>query len=311
MESLQNVKRRLKSAQNIGTITKAMELVEVTKMRKSQEYALNSRAFSYTALGILGIVSRIKDISMPSVLMQRPINKIIFLLITSDKGLAGSFNSAVFREFENFIRKGKIDLSNKNYSFVAVGQKAITYCERRNYSLIKSFHHLGDSVSIKEVNPISEFLIDGYVNKQFDQVISFSTHFVSALRQDPIKRQIFPITFEKIKESISETIPKAGRYSHYMDIESFSDSFHKEYLIEPSPKYVLKKLATDLLKIRLYHLILEANASEHSARRVAMKNASENAENLSDKLNIIYNKSRQASITNSIIEVVSGASASS
>lgn len=309
MESLQNLKRRLKGAQNIGTITKAMELVEVTKMRKSQELALNSRPYSYAALGILGIISKFKDIPMPALLLERPIKKTVFLLIASDKGLAGSFNSAVTRKFENFIRAEHIDIYDKKYSFIAVGQKARTYCERRNLPVIQSFRHMGDSTKIEEIKPISDYLVRGYVNEDFDEVIVFSTSFVTVLRQDSIMRTIFPVTFEKIKRSIEEIIPQAGRYSHYIDVESVAGQNGGNYLIEPSPKEVLEELAPKLLDIWIYHLMLEANASEHSARRVAMKNASENAEDLSEKLNIVYNKSRQAAITNAIIEVTSGAEA--
>jgi F-type H+-transporting ATPase subunit gamma len=310
MESLQSIKRRLKGAQNIGTITKAMELVEVTKMRKSQEYALNSRPYSYAALGILGIVSKLKEISLPELLCERPIKKTAFLLIASDKGLAGSFNSAVIRKFESFARAEHIDISNEKYSFIVVGQKARTYCERRNLPILQSFNHMGDSTRTEEVKPISDYLAKGYLNGDFDEVILFSTSFVTALRQDPIVRRIFPITFEKIKRSIEETIPQAGRYSHYIDTELLAEQGGGEYLIEPSPKEALEELAPKLLDIWLYHLMLEANASEHSARRVAMKNASENAEDLSEKLNVVYNKSRQAAITNAIIEVTSGAGVS-
>lgn len=309
MESLQNLKRRIKSVKNIGAITKAMELVAATKMRKSQEYALNSRPYSYAALGILGILSELKDVSLPALLRERPIKKTVFLLIMSDKGLAGSFNGAVIRKFESFVRAGHIDMYDPRYSFIAVGQKARTYFERRNLPVAQSFHHMGDSTKIEEVKPISDFLIEGYAQGDFDEAFLFSTVFVSALRQDAIMRPIFPITFVNIKESIEEVIPRAGRYSNYIDIESFAGEKNGEYFIEPSPAEVLEELAPQLLSIRLYHLILEANASEHSARRVAMKNASENAADLSEKLNLAYNKSRQAAITNQIIEITSGSTA--
>ena len=111
----------------------------------------------------------------------------------------------------------------------------------------------------------------------FDSVMVFFTTFVTALRQDPVAREFLPISYEKMKESIEETIPRAGRYSEYAKSETFSDGKDSEYIIEPSPKEVLAELAPQLLKIRIYHVILEANASEHSARRVAMKNASDNA----------------------------------
>ncbi len=297
------------SVKNIGQITKAMELVAATKMRRSQELALTSRPYSYTALELLGILSKLENVPLPEILRKRTAKKIAFLLVASDKGLAGSFNGAVLRKFEGFVNENTIDLRDPKYSFVAIGQKAKNYLERRNMRVIKSFNRVGDFTKIEEVNPISEFLISGYLHHDFDQVTAFFTTFVTALRQDAVVREFLPIDYEAIKQSIEETIPRAGRYSEYAKSESFLGRENKEYLIEPSAKEVLEKLAPQLLKIRLYHLVLEANAAEHSARRMAMKNASDNAGELSEKLTMVYNKSRQASITNQIIEVTSGAQA--
>jgi F-type H+-transporting ATPase subunit gamma len=308
MESGQNLKRRMKSVQNIGQITKAMELVEATKMRRSQELALNSRPFAYAALELLGILSSVKDVVMPDILTSRPVEKTAFLLMTSDKGLAGSFNSSLFRKFEAYVKKNGINLQDPKYSFITVGQKAKSYLEHRGVVVAQSFTHVGDVMLLNEVNPIVDYMIHGYLGYQFDEVILFSTNFITALRQEVLVRQILPISFEKIKESIQMLIPEAGKYSQYIgSIESFAQKQDDEYLIEPSAKEVLAELAAELLKIRIYHAVIEANASEHSARRVAMKNASDNASDLSADLTMIYNKSRQAAITTAIIEVTSGA----
>jgi F-type H+-transporting ATPase subunit gamma len=327
MESTQNLKRRIRSVQNIGQITKAMELVAATKMRRAQEFALNSRPYAYTALEILGVIANIreangKDFAMPELLRERTpeekTGRTAFLIVTSDKGLAGSFNGSVFRKFEQYIRANHIDLNERTvagdpkYSFIAVGQKTKSYLEHRGHAVAESFLRVGDSTKIEDVNPISDALIDGYLGHdgaapQFDEVIAFSTQFITALRQDVLVRQILPISFEKIKESIEMLVPEAGRFSQYLNTETFASDKNIEYIIEPSPAVVLEELARELLKIRIYHMILEANASEHSARRVAMKSASDNASELSQNLNIVYNKSRQAAITNQIIEVTSGA----
>jgi F-type H+-transporting ATPase subunit gamma len=322
MESTQNLKRRIRSVQNIGQITKAMELVAATKMRRAQEFALNSRPYAYTALEILGVIANVsqtngQDVAMPELLRERTqeekTGRIAFLIVTSDKGLAGSFNSSVFRKFENYIRTNHIDLNERTatgelkYSFIAVGQKTKSYLEHRGHVVAESFLRVGDYTHIQEVNPISDALIDGYLHRDFDEVVAFSTQFITALRQEVLVRQILPISFEKIKESIETLMPEAGRYSQYLNAEAFASDKNIEYIIEPSPAVVLEELSRELLKIRLYHMILEANASEHSARRVAMKSASDNASELSTDLSIVYNKSRQAAITNQIIEVTSGA----
>ncbi len=309
MESAQNLKRRIKSVQNIGQITKAMELVAATKMRRAQELALTSRPYSYTALELLGILSELKDVPMPELLVARPVARTVFLIVTSDKGLAGSFNSAVIRRFEHFLQSERIDPRDPKYAFVAVGQKAKSYLERRKLNVVATFTRVGDYTKREEVEPISNFLIEGFLKHDFDSVVVFFTTFVTALRQDAVAREFLPIGYEVIKQSIEETIPRAGRYSQYARSESFFEEKEREYLIEPSPREVLAELAPELLKIRIYHAILEANASEHSARRVAMKNASDNASELSGNLNMEYNKSRQAGITREIIEVTSGAQA--
>lgn len=313
MESTQNLKRRIRSVQNIGQITKAMELVAATKMRRAQELALRSRPYAYTALEILAIIAGLKDVPMPELLRDRApeekTGRTTFMLVTSDKGLAGSFNSAVFRKFEHYVRANGIDLNDPKYAFIAVGQKAKSYLEHRGRTVSHSFLRVGDYTRMEEVNPITETLVEGYLRRDFDEVISFSTNFVTALRQEVLVREILPISFEKIKESIELLTPQAGRYSQYLDSQSFAQEKNIEYIIEPSPREVLEELAQELLRIRLYHMVLEANASEHSARRVAMKSASDNAGELSENLNIQYNKSRQAAITNQIIEVTSGAQA--
>jgi F-type H+-transporting ATPase subunit gamma len=309
MESGQSLQRRMRSVKNIGQITKAMELVAATKMRRAQELALNSRPYAYTALELLGVLSHLKDVPTPELLKPRVIEKTAFMLVTSDKGLAGSFNGSVIRKFEKYVRENAIDLNDPKYSFIAIGQKARTYLERRGVVVNDAFTRVGDFTTTQEVDPISDLLIAGYLNHDFDQVISFSTVFVTALRQEVFIRELLPISFEKIKESVEQLVPEAGRYAHYLDTSSFTDDREKEYLIEPSAKEALEELAPELLKIRIYHMILEANASEHSARRVAMKSASDNARDLSDELNVVYNKQRQAAITSQIIEVTSGAQA--
>ncbi len=307
MESGQNLKRRMKSVANIGQITKAMELVAATKMRRSQELALASRPYAYTALELLGTLSALKDVPVPALFRGREIENTAIVLMTSDRGLAGSFNGAVIRRFEGYMRENGLAITDPHCSFIAIGQKAKSYLERRKANVIASFNRMGDASNMLEIAPVADLLIEGYVRRDFDRVIAFFTTFVTALRQDPVMREFLPVSYEKIKESVEETIPRAGRYADYAKSESFMAGGTKEFIIEPSPREVLDELAPKLLKIRLYHAILEANASEHSARRVAMKNASDNASELSETLTMVYNKSRQAAITAQIIEITSGA----
>ncbi|MBI4086272.1 MAG: ATP synthase F1 subunit gamma [Candidatus Liptonbacteria bacterium] len=318
MESLQNIKRRAKSVKNIGQITKAMELVAATKMRRSQEIALASRPYAFASLDFLanlarlhqnyGGQARLGDIEIPPLLQKREIRKTALVLVTSDKGLAGSFNSAVIRDFEKFLKQEKTlspNPSTLNPVFISVGQKAANYLQKR-FTLAHKFLRAGDFTTIEEVKPIAELLVSGYLEKKWDSVIVFSTHFRSALRQEPLRRVALPVDFESIKKTAEEIIPQTGRFSEFKQSSVISHQSSVDYLIEPSPEAVLNELVPHLVTMQIYHLILEANASEHAARRLAMKNASDNADDLGSKLNLEYNKSRQASITREIIEITSG-----
>jgi len=303
MESSQNIKTRLKSINNIGQITKAMELVAATKMRKSQEIALLSRPYSYAALELLANISARQE-NLPKLLRKREIKKTAFVLVTSDKGLAGSFNSAVIRLFEKYARENNIDPKDDKYYFIAIGKKAATYLQNKGLKVAEKFVRVGDHTTPKQTNAVSDFISDGYLNEDWDEVIVFSTYFKSALRQEVLARRLFPVELASIKKSVEEIIPSTGRFSEFRKGQN-SLMRIDDYTIEPSPMAILKKLALHLVRMSFYHLILETNASEYAARRVAMKNASDNAKELSDTLTLQYNKSRQANITRELTEIVS------
>lgn len=308
MQSLQTIKRRLRGVKNIGQITKAMELVAATKMRRSQEVALASRPYAYAALEFLANLSRITTGFVPPLLEQRPAKKTAIVLVASDKGLTGSFNSAVFRAFEKTFGRSV----SENSSYIAVGQKAVSYLMRWVGTVEQGFVKFGDYTRVEEVRPLADYLISGYLTKRWDKVVIIYTNFRSALRQDIVVRELFPVTFESLKKTAEEIIPREGKYvqeGHGASFQGYSHAKEKEYIIEPSPEIVLVELAPHLVVMQVYHIILEANASEHAARRVAMKNASDNASEIADTLTLEYNKSRQAGITRELTEITAGAEA--
>lgn len=311
MESLQNIKRRIKGVKNINQITKAMELVAATKMRRSQEIALASRPYAYAALDLLAVLARRSDLHPTSLLEKRPVAHTLIVLIASDKGLAGSFNSSVLRAFEALLKENGIDINDDAYSYVGVGQKAVAYLERRTPRLVGSFVRFGDFTTVEEIEGLTKLLIDGYVDGRWDKVIAVSTHFKTALRQVVLKRQILPVDPELLEETAEEIVPETGRFAELIK-ERHVSFFNREkdapeYLIEPSAQDVLEALVPHLVEMQLYHIVLEANASEHAARRAAMKSASDNAGELASKLSVQYNKSRQASITKELTEITAGA----
>lgn len=286
-------------------------------MRKSQEIALASRAYAYAALDFLTNLSKLEEAILPPLLQKREIKKTAFVVVASDKGLAGSFNSSVFRAFEKYVTENKIDILDDNYVFIAFGKKSANYLQRKKVKIANAFAKLGDFTQLSETKQLADFLSSGYLAKQWDRVLVFSMNFRTALRQEVLIRQILPVEFETLRKTIKEIVPEIGKFSELRENKNASYSFSSteaggsrmiDYLIEPSPEVVLKELAPHLMEMQVYHIILEANASEHAARRLAMKNASDNAKKLVDDLTLVYNKSRQAAITREIIEITAGAS---
>ena len=319
MESPQNLKKRLKSVNNIGQITKAMELVSATKMRKSQQIALDSRPYAFAALDFLATVSSLENQKLPALFETRKeIKKVLFVLVTSDKGLAGAFNSSIFRKFEQHLKAEKAEWQKEKHVFLPIGEKAYQYLSKKyrttdSSMVLEKFVQVGDYTTTEQVRPLSDFIVNGFLEKKWDRVVVVSTHFRSALKQEPHVRRVLPIDFDHIADTVIETIPERGKFADLIKEQQISFVPDKEklqeYTIEPQPEKVLQKLAEHLFFMQVYHLILEANASEHSARRMAMKTASDNAKDLGEALNLQYNKSRQSRITTEISEISAGAEA--
>lgn len=303
MESIQNTKSRLRAVGNVGQITKAMEVVSATKMRRAQEVALNSRAYAYSALHLLEKLAKNTPIQTEFTI-ERPVKNTCVVIVASDKGLTGAFNTQVFRAADKFLSNS--ELNENNLSAVVIGKKSANYALKRKLNVAGAFYEVGDYVDPEEVTPIVSLLTDGFKKGGWDRVFTISTHFRTALKQETVIRQILPVDFKKIREVVKEIIPEHGLYS---DIHNYyqnnSQKEEIDYIFEPSPEETINSLIPHLVTMQIYHLILEANASEHSARRVAMKTASDNAEDLKKELTLTFNKARQAAITNELIEITS------
>lgn len=300
MESLQGTVARLKAVKNIGKITKAMEVVSATKMRKSQEVALHARPYAMAALKLLRKITQHNPVET-LFSQERPVQKELIILVSSDRGLAGAFNMQTFRAFETYIAQRD---SRMPYAVMPIGKKAIKYCEKNSFEIAGVFEGFGDFIDFEEIMPIAEIALRGFIIGEWDKVSTVSTHFRTALRQEVLVRSLLPTRAEAIQQTIDEILPEAGKYTEQANTQHPSDD-HGDYLFEPSAQQVAQELVPYLIRTQIYHLMLEANASEHSARRVAMKTASDNAGELSDDLTLAYNKARQAGITKEIIEITS------
>lgn len=316
MASLQTIQKRIKSVKAVNKITSAMELVAATKMRRAQETALSSRPYAFSALEMLANTVQAAarsgaDLSIIPLLKNPDGGTHAILLIASDKGLAGTFNSAVFRKYEHFAAKHTSSRTEeKKFAIVAVGQKTDDYAKRRGLNVIKSFTRHGDIAEPYETEELGDFLMNGFAEGRWGRLTVFATNFVSALKQEAVMRELLPISFEKVREGVDEIVPKTGKYSEFKKrIEAARPEQTVEYLIEPSPEAALGKLVPALFKMQIYHLVLESNASEHSARRLAMKNASDNASELTGELSTLFNRARQEQITKELLEITGTARA--
>ena len=323
MESLQGLKSRLGAVKNVGTITKAMEVVSATKMRKSQEVALRTRPYAIEALDMLRKITKHvangdngrKGGSTSTwrwnLQVPREVKKTLLILVASDRGLAGSFNAQVLRAADRFLEEDVGRLA-----VLAIGKKAQRWALKNNLEIAGEFSGFDDVVDFDEVLHVANTVLEGFDTGNWDRVVTISTHFRTALKQEVLMREILPTNPEKIEETINELVPERGRYAN-LEVEPpskdrdvarplgrpTSENSDIKYLLEPSAEAIIQELMPYLIRMQMYHLILEANASEHSARRVAMKTACDNADELAGNLTLFYNKARQAAITKEIIEI--------
>ncbi len=298
------IKSRIKSTKNIQQITKAMQAVSAVKMRKSESTAIKGRFYALYALDILTKIEAYteKPIKSLSPLFEdKNADRDCLVVVTSDKGLAGAFNSNVIRSGEQFIKN-----STRPIDIVAIGKKGRDFFQRKGLTIVKSFEGTGDLATLTEAKEISDFIINLFIENKYQKIDVIYTNFVSALKLEVLHRPLLPLNESTLKEVVDNIIPKTGKFSN---IKNESVSPVTEYKFEPSPEEIVNELVPKLVEMEIFHSILEANASEHSARMVAMKNASENAKEMISSLTIKYNKERQAQITKELIEITSGKNA--
>lgn len=309
MPSTKSIKQRIRSVKNTSQITKAMEVVSATKMRKSQEFALSSRPYALASLGLLqNLIGRTPEALVPPLLTPRPMMHRLIVVVTSDKGLAGAFNANVLKRAEAFI--GDAKQSATPYTLITVGKKARDHFERRGENITRAYAGYGDFTTPAETLEIADTLIVGFLDGSWDEVHAIYTNFRTTLVQETKVATILPATVEGIEKAIAAMTPERGRYAENPTPYTVSRTpYQYAYLFEPSPAEILASLVPQLVRIHVHQVILESNASEHSARMVAMKSASDNAKELMGTLGLAYNKARQAGITRELIEVTAGSEA--
>jgi F-type H+-transporting ATPase subunit gamma len=274
-----DIRRRIKSIKNTAQITKAMQMVAASKMRKAQAAAMAGRPYADLMNRVLVALSKRTNPELSPLLEVREVKKELVLVVSTDKGLCGALNTNLLRETRLF--------DDKPTAYVATGRKAVQYLARTKKELLADFQ-LKDAPGLLDTKPISRFLIDKFLAKEVDRVSVIYTKFINTLTLKPTIQTVLPLSPADLPKPVGE--------------EPANDD-SVEFLYEPSPEEVLAGILPHYVHFQVYQMVLDARASEHSARMVAMKNATDNAKQLIKDLTLEYNKIRQASITTELLEI--------
>jgi F-type H+-transporting ATPase subunit gamma len=291
MASGKEIRGKIKSVENTKKITKAMEMVAASKMRKAQERMRASRPYADKIRNITANLSRATpEYHHPFVVKNSGSGKVGFIVVTTDKGLCGGMNTNVLRATTNKIRE--CDAAGLKVQAVAIGNKGLGFLNRISANVVAHATQLGDTPHLEKLIGPVKVLLDLYAEGKLDAVYICCTRFVNTMKQEPVVEQLLPLTSERL----SQTPAEKKQYSW-------------DYIYEPEAKVVIDNLMVRYVEALIYQAVAENMASEQSARMVAMKAATDNAGTLIGELKLVYNKTRQAAITKELSEIVSGAAA--
>lgn len=279
MAGTQDIRRRIRSVRNMQQITKAMKMVSAAKLRKAQLKLNAARPYARQLQGVLERLAQVPVDDIHPLLKKRPVQKVVYVLITSDGGLCGGYNA-------NLIRKtsGLIAGTQQEVKLVTVGRKGRDFFRRGKIEFLAEFTGLGDDPTYNQAKEIAQKVVDLYVQGEADEVYLLYTEFITAMTQKPTQLKLLPIEQPEGKQG-------------------------KQYIFEPSAGEILDNLLPKYVETQIFRTILEGKASEQGARMTAMSSATDNAKDMIDRLTLAMNRARQAAITTEISEIVSGAAA--
>jgi F-type H+-transporting ATPase subunit gamma len=300
MPSLKEVRNKIVSTRNMQKITKAMKVVSAAKLRKAQQRIVQMRPYAHKLQEMLSHLSGSSEGSDAAKFFDnRPVNRVLVVAITSDSGLAGSFNGSILKDSVLLIKKTYADQYNaKNVDVLAVGKKSAAFFKKNNYKVIQEHTTLFKNLNYDAASEIASFMVDQFLTKNYDAVDIIYNRFKNAAVYIPTTERFLPVPV--IVEDHNTTATSQG---------SNQKHYSPDYIFEPSQEEILSRLIVQSLKTSFFRALLESNTAEHGARMTAMDKASENAEELLNKYKLAYNKARQATITKEILEIVGGAAA--
>jgi F-type H+-transporting ATPase subunit gamma len=275
----QDLRRRIKSIRNTAQITKAMQMVAASKMRKAQLHALAGRPYASLMNRVLVSLRQRADTTLHPLLQTREVKRELVITISTDKGLAGALNTNLLREAANF--------NADTTSYVVLGRKARQFLSRTRREIAADFE-LKDAPAFIEVKQVAQFATEKFLSGEVDRVSVLFSHFINTINQKPVVRTLLPITSFEVAQA---------------DASAEAQDTMTGYIFEPNPEGVLDVMLPYYIQYQLFQMVLDARASEHSARMVAMKNATDNAKQFIKDLTLEYNKVRQASITTELLEI--------
>ena len=296
MPPLREVKNRIKSVKNISQITRALEAVSASRVRKAQARTLASRAFAEKAWEILlNVQNAISGAAPHPLLLEREnVRRVMVVVVTSDRGLAGSYNTNVLRAADRYARRSGVEVE-----YITIGRKGRDSLLRTGANIVAEFSDFPAEPTLRDISPIARLATDAFLSGEVDEVLIAYTDFVNMLAQRPIILGWLPLTPGSSAERVAQEYVK--------DVPQVSSTGNYEY--EPSAAAVLEEIVPRFTELQLYQAVLESVASEHAARMAAMRNATDNASQLVQDLTLEYNKARQAAITSEILDIVGGANA--
>jgi len=283
MPNIRLIRRRIGGIKNIADITKAMQMIAASKMKRAQAAGIAGRSYSERIHQVIADLAALPQTGewLHPLLQRRPVGRIAIVHITPDRGLCGGLNTSLNRQTANFILEQDVPVT-----FVCIGRKGVDFMRRHRRDIRAEFTQLGDQPTLLDTLPVSRIIIDDYTSGVIDLVYFGYARFVSTMVQKPVLQQILPV----------EPAVLPGEQN-------------VDYIFEPGSEAVLGELLPRFVEMQIYNAILESIASEQSARMVAMRNATDNASELIQDLNLMYNKARQEMITGELLDITGGAAA--
>ncbi len=298
--SLRDIRRKMKGIKSTRQVTKAMELVAASKMRRAVASAVTLRRFALASWQILLRVSH-RNPQAHAALTPRPVRKVLAILYTSDRGLTGGLGTQMLKITAEYIREIKNLQTFSSVDFIAVGRRGQQFLARAGQNVIAAFPAFSNHPSLRDIAPAAKIAAQGFSDENYDHVVLIYPDFISALSQKPTVKVLLPFSDSSLKDMIDSlgVSPEANRGE--AAIEQSTDS--AQYIFEPSEAEVLDVVLQQIAELQVYQALLEAVASEHSARMVAMRSATDNASAILDDLTLTYNQTRQATITRELAEL--------